>query len=86
MILNFKHWIDGFWESLESEVGSNFVYKSPNFQEITGAGGRTIWGDPADVGKILEGEVFDAVLDNNGKDLDAVRFVFFPCSNTKLEF
>ena len=41
------------------------------------ANGRTVWGDPADIGKVLEGATFDAVLDNNGKDLDAVRFVQF---------
>lgn len=37
-------------------------------------GGKTVWGDPADIGKVLEGAAFDVVLDNNGKDLDAVRF------------
>ncbi|OIT32611.1 PREDICTED: chloroplast stem-loop binding protein of 41 kDa a, chloroplastic [Nicotiana attenuata] len=57
------------------EESSDKMKKTPfnRFSEITSAGGRTVWGDPADVGKILEGEVFDAVLDNNGKDLDAVR-------------
>lgn len=39
------------------------------------AGGRTLWGDPADVGKVVGGAAFDVVLDNNGKDLDTVRFV-----------
>ncbi len=39
------------------------------------AGGRTVWGDPAEVGKAVEGATFDVVLDNNGKDLDTVRFV-----------
>lgn len=39
------------------------------------AGGQTVWGDPADIGKVLEGSAFDTVLDNHGKDLDAVRFV-----------
>lgn len=38
-------------------------------------GGKTVWGDPGDVGKVVGGEAFDVVLDNNGKDLDAVRFV-----------
>lgn len=42
-------------------------------------GGKTVWGDPSDIGKVLEGASFDVVLDNNGKDLDAVRFAaFFP--------
>lgn len=56
------------------EESSDKMKKTPftRFSEITGAGGRTVWGNPADVGKILEGEVFDAVLDNNGKDLDSV--------------
>ena len=40
-----------------------------------GAGGKTVWGDPAEIGKVLEGAAFDAVLDNNGKDLDTVRCV-----------
>ncbi|KAF2314878.1 hypothetical protein GH714_037034 [Hevea brasiliensis] len=41
--------------------------------EIVSAGGRTVWGDPAEVGKAVEGATFDVVLDNNGKDLDTVR-------------
>ena len=41
------------------------------------AGGRTVWGNPAEIGKVLEGSAFDVVLDNNGKDLDAVRLVCF---------
>lgn len=57
------------------EETSDKMKKTPfsRFSEITNAGGRTVWGNPADIGKILEGEVFDAVLDNNGKDLDTVR-------------
>lgn len=39
------------------------------------AGGRTIWGEPAEIGNVVGGEAFDVVLDNNGKDLDSVRFV-----------
>jgi hypothetical protein len=46
-----------------------------NIQEIVSAGGSTVWGNPADVGSIVGGEAFDVVLDNNGKDLEAVRFV-----------
>lgn len=34
-----------------------------------------MWGEPVDVGKVVAGATFDAVLDNNGKDLDTVRFV-----------
>uniref|UniRef100_A0A6N2MRN4 3-beta hydroxysteroid dehydrogenase/isomerase domain-containing protein n=1 Tax=Salix viminalis TaxID=40686 RepID=A0A6N2MRN4_SALVM len=36
-------------------------------KEIVGAGGKR---NPAEVGKVVEGETFDVVLDNNGKDLD----------------
>ncbi|CAL5076431.1 unnamed protein product [Urochloa decumbens] len=45
------------------------------FSELTSAGGTTVWGDPADVGAAVGGGAapFDVVLDNNGKDLDAVR-------------
>lgn len=43
-------------------------------QEITSAGGKTVWGNPADIGKVVGGETFDVVLDNNGKDLEAVRY------------
>ncbi|WCJ21529.1 chloroplast stem-loop binding protein of 41 kDa [Euphorbia peplus] len=43
------------------------------FSEIVSGGGKTVWGDPAEVGKVVGGETFDVVLDNNGKDLDAVR-------------
>lgn len=45
-----------------------------NFQEIVNGGGKTVWGDPAEVGKAVEGAAYDVVLDNNGKDLDTVRF------------
>lgn len=41
------------------------------------AGGRTVWGNPSEVGSVVGGEVFDVVLDNNGKDLETVRFVVF---------
>ncbi|XP_044501480.1 chloroplast stem-loop binding protein of 41 kDa a, chloroplastic [Mangifera indica] len=43
------------------------------FSEVTSAGGKTVWGDPAEVGKAVGGAAFDVVLDNNGKDLDTVR-------------
>lgn len=39
------------------------------------AGGKTVWGNPSEIGKVLEGLSFDVVLDNNGKDLDAVRLI-----------
>lgn len=40
-------------------------------------GGKTVWGDPAEIGKVVEGASFDVVLDNNGKDIDTVRCVKF---------
>ncbi|XP_022758224.1 chloroplast stem-loop binding protein of 41 kDa a, chloroplastic-like [Durio zibethinus] len=57
------------------EEGSDKMKKPPfnGFSEIVSAGGKTVWGDPADVGKIVAGATFDVVLDNNGKDLDTVR-------------
>ncbi|KAG8485534.1 hypothetical protein CXB51_018900 [Gossypium anomalum] len=57
------------------EESSDKMKKPPfnRFSEITSAGGKTVWGDPADVGKVVAGATFDVVLDNNGKDLDTVR-------------
>ncbi|XP_030444096.2 chloroplast stem-loop binding protein of 41 kDa a, chloroplastic [Syzygium oleosum] len=57
------------------EEGSDKMKKPPftRFSEIVSGGGKTVWGDPGDVGKVVGGEAFDVVLDNNGKDLDAVR-------------
>lgn len=57
------------------DEASDKMKKPPfsRFSEIVGAGGKTVWGDPADVGKVVGGEGFDVVLDNNGKDLDIVR-------------
>uniref|UniRef100_A0A2P2JUN3 NAD-dependent epimerase/dehydratase domain-containing protein n=1 Tax=Rhizophora mucronata TaxID=61149 RepID=A0A2P2JUN3_RHIMU len=57
------------------EEGSDKMKKPPfnRFSEIVAAGGRTVWGYPAEVGKAVEGATFEVVLDNNGKDLDTVR-------------
>ncbi|KAG6703637.1 hypothetical protein I3842_07G094300 [Carya illinoinensis] len=57
------------------EESSDKMKKPPfnRFSEIVSAGGRTVWGDPAEVGKVVGGVAFDVVLDNNGKDLDTVR-------------
>lgn len=57
------------------EESSDKMKKPPfsRFSEIVSAGGKTVWGNPSDIGKVLEGSSFDVVLDNNGKDLDAVR-------------
>lgn len=42
-------------------------------QELVSAGGKTVWGNPAQVGDIVGTAKFDVVLDNNGKDLDTVK-------------
>lgn len=57
------------------EENSDKMKKPPfsRFSEITSAGGKTLWGDPAEVGKVVAGAAFDVVLDNNGKDIDTVR-------------
>ncbi|EEF41706.1 NAD dependent epimerase/dehydratase, putative [Ricinus communis] len=57
------------------DENSDKMKKPPfsRFSEIVSAGGKTVWGDPAEVGKVVEGATFDVVLDNNGKDLDTVR-------------
>lgn len=46
------------------------------------AGGKTVWGNPPEIGKVLEGSTFDVVLDNNGKDLDTVKYVVLIISCT----
>ncbi|XP_010907248.1 chloroplast stem-loop binding protein of 41 kDa a, chloroplastic [Elaeis guineensis] len=57
------------------EESSDKMKKPPftRFSELVSAGGRTVWGDPGEVGKIVGTAAFDVVLDNNGKDLDAVK-------------
>ncbi|KAL0551062.1 hypothetical protein IC582_010136 [Cucumis melo] len=57
------------------EQSSDKMNKPPfsRFSEIVSGGGKTVWGDPAEIGKVLEGASFDVVLDNNGKDIDTVR-------------
>ncbi|XP_068660682.1 chloroplast stem-loop binding protein of 41 kDa a, chloroplastic [Aristolochia californica] len=57
------------------EENSEKMKKPPfnRFSELVSAGGKTIWGDPAQVGDVVQGASFDVVLDNNGKDLDTVR-------------
>nr|GEW88418.1 hypothetical protein [Tanacetum cinerariifolium] len=42
-------------------------------QEIVEGGGKTVWGEPSAIGTVLEGLIFDVVLDYNGKDLDTVK-------------
>lgn len=52
-----------------------FVLLGWNVQGLVSAGGKTIWGNPAEVASVVQGAAFDVVLDNNGKDLDSVGFV-----------
>lgn len=49
------------------------------------AGGRTVWGNPSEIGSVVGGEVFDVVLENNGKDLETVRFVVLILALTYLQ-
>lgn len=57
------------------DEASDKMKKPPfnRFSEVVGGGGKTVWGDPAEVEKVVGGATFDVVLDNNGKDLDTVR-------------
>ncbi|KAM7253776.1 hypothetical protein ACFE04_031458 [Oxalis oulophora] len=57
------------------DEASDKMKKPPfsRFSEIVSAGGKTVWGDPAEVGKVVGEATFDVVLDNNGKDLDTVK-------------
>ncbi|KAI3855655.1 hypothetical protein MKX03_030512 [Papaver bracteatum] len=64
-----------FSESFSSIFPISFFTFSYLSFEIISAGGKTVWGNPADVGKIVAGEAFDVVLDNNDKDLDTIRHV-----------
>lgn len=64
------------WSRTRSSFRRTGLFRrSCGVQELTSAGGRTVWGDPADVGAAVGGASFDVVLDNNGKDLDTVRYV-----------
>ncbi|XP_010413195.1 PREDICTED: chloroplast stem-loop binding protein of 41 kDa a, chloroplastic [Camelina sativa] len=57
------------------DESSDKMKKTPftRFSEIVSGGGKTVWGNPADVANVVGGDTFDVVLDNNGKDLDTVR-------------
>ncbi|WOK96823.1 chloroplast stem-loop binding protein of 41 kDa a, chloroplastic [Canna indica] len=57
------------------DEGSDKMKKPPftRFSELVSSGGKTLWGDPAEVGDIVGKNKFDVVLDNNGKDLDTVK-------------
>lgn len=82
------HAIIGFWFAKElisaghqvtvftvGEETSDKMTKPPfsRFSELRDIGVQTTWGKPAEIGKIFESTMFDAVLDNNGKDLDTVK-------------
>lgn len=57
------------------DESSDKMKKTPftRFSEIVSAGGKTVWGNPAEIEKVVGGETFDVVLENNGKDLETVR-------------
>ncbi|KAJ8622683.1 hypothetical protein MRB53_031212 [Persea americana] len=57
------------------DESSDKMKKPPfnRFSELVSAGGKTKWGNPAEVGSVVQGAAFDVVLDNNGKDLETVR-------------
>ncbi|KAI7747806.1 hypothetical protein M8C21_017023 [Ambrosia artemisiifolia] len=57
------------------DEASDKMKKPPftRFSEIVEGGGKTVWGNVDAIGTVLEGLTFDVVLDNNGKDLDAVK-------------
>ncbi|WVZ62438.1 hypothetical protein U9M48_012190 [Paspalum notatum var. saurae] len=57
------------------DQASDKMKKPPfsRFSELTSAGATTVWGDPAAVGAAVGGASFDVVVDNNGKDIDAVK-------------
>jgi hypothetical protein len=42
------------------------------FDELRAAGVTTAWGEPSALSAALPGAKFDVVIDNNGKDMDAV--------------
>eukprot|EP00271_Cylindrocystis_brebissonii_P021707 TRINITY_DN791_c0_g2_i1.p1 TRINITY_DN791_c0_g2~~TRINITY_DN791_c0_g2_i1.p1 ORF type:complete len:411 (+),score=80.10 TRINITY_DN791_c0_g2_i1:42-1274(+) len=82
------HAVIGFWlaKYLQSSghavtiftVGteSDAKMKKPpfsNFSELRAEGVKTVWGSPAKVAGSLGSQVFDVVIDNNGKDLDTVK-------------
>ncbi|EFJ07654.1 hypothetical protein SELMODRAFT_448337 [Selaginella moellendorffii] len=82
------HAVIGFWLAKDlvaaghevtvmtvGEESSDKMKKPPfsRFSELRDLGVSTVWGDPKDVGAAVGGKSFHAVLDNNGKDLDAVK-------------
>lgn len=42
-------------------------------QELTDIGVTTVWGSSSNVAATIGGAKFDVVLDNSGKDLEAVK-------------
>lgn len=82
------HAVIGFWlvKELQSrghdatiltvgEETSDKMKKPPfsRFSELREAGAKTVWGSPSNIGAAVGSASFDVVLDNNGKDLDAVK-------------
>eukprot|EP00897_Mesotaenium_endlicherianum_P011017 jgi/Mesen1/9944/ME000705S09078 len=82
------HAVIGFWLAKQLQGSGNSVTiltvgeessekmkKQPfsRFSELRDLGVTTVWGSPADLAPALGGATFDVVLDNNGKDLEAVQ-------------
>ncbi|GLJ53964.1 hypothetical protein SUGI_1153630 [Cryptomeria japonica] len=82
------HAIIGFWLARDlkksghqvtiftaGEEASPKMTKTPfsRFSELRDIGVQTIWGNPDEIGKTISSSIFDAVLDNNGKDLSFVK-------------
>lgn len=85
------HAIIGFWLARQlaldghavaiftaGEAASDKMKKPPfsRFSELRDVGVKTVWGQPANINRILGDAACDVVIDNNGKDLASVRPVF----------
>ncbi|KAH7296314.1 hypothetical protein KP509_26G018800 [Ceratopteris richardii] len=82
------HAVIGFWlvKELQSrghdvtiltvgDESSDKMKKTPfsRFSELRETGAKTVWGSPSDLSSAVGSASFDVVLDNNGKDLEAVK-------------
>ncbi|GBG78791.1 hypothetical protein CBR_g28014 [Chara braunii] len=57
------------------EEASDKMKKPPfnRLAELREIGVATVWGDPSAVGAVVGSKQFDVVIDNNGKDMEAVQ-------------
>lgn len=82
------HAVIGFWlvKELQSrghevtiftvgEETSDKMRKTPfsRFSELRDLGAQTVWGNPGAIGTVVGSASYDIVLENNGKDLEAVK-------------